>query len=225
MGRLVRRYKRFLADVDVGYGRIETMHCPNTGAMSGCSAPNSVVWYSRSRNPGRKYAATLELVRTAEGALVGVNTLRANRLVEEALSSDHIGELLGFERRDREVRDERLGARFDFVLSGSSGRCAVEVKSVSLSHEGRGLFPDAPSARALRHLRALESRRLAGDRAVMLFCVQHSLARSVSPADHIDPEYGRTLRRAHAAGVELIAYRADLSAHEFRLTCVLPVVL
>src|SRR4029453_4815722 len=103
------------------------------------------------------------------------------------------------------------------------GRCAVEVKSVSLSHEGRGLFPDAPSARALRHLRALESRRLTGDRAVMLFCVQHSLAQSVSPADDIHPEYGRALRRAHTAGVELIAYRADLSAHEFRLTCVLPV--
>jgi sugar fermentation stimulation protein A len=221
---LVRRYKRFLADIENEHG-IETVHCPNTGAMSGCSAPGSEVWYSRSCDERRKYSATLELVRAPDGALVGVNTLRANALVEEALASGVVTELRDFTERRREVADRELGARFDFVLSHVARRCVLEVKSVTLCDGARGLFPDAQSERARRHVGALEARCRAGDEAALLFCVQHTGARSVSPADEVDRRYGEALRKAHAAGVKVLAYAAELNAREFVLKGPLPVLL
>jgi len=223
-GRLVRRYKRFLADVEYEHG-IETVHCPNTGAMSGCSAPGSEVWCSRSRDPKRKHGATLELVRAENGALVGVNSARANALVDEALTCGIVTELGDFTDRRREVVHRDVGARFDFELTHGTRRCVLEVKSVSMSDGPRGLFPDTPSERALRHVEALESRCASGYDAVLLFCVQHTGARSVSPADQVDPAYGDAVRRAHANGVKILAYAVDLNAREFRLRRALPVLL
>jgi sugar fermentation stimulation protein A len=208
-GRLVRRYKRFLADVEAAQG-ILTLHCPNTGAMSGCSDPGLEVWYSTSAAPGRKYPHTLEVVCTTRGR-VGVNTARANALVAEALAGERIAELAGYRQVTAEARIPGSRGRFDFLLENVAERCWVEVKSLTLcSDDGRGAFPDAVSERALRHVQDLEERVRQGDRAVLLFCVQHTGVRYVTPADEIHLAYGATLRAASARGVEVLAYGCSI---------------
>ena len=221
-GVLVRRYKRFLADVETVDGAELTLHCPNTGAMLGCSDPGSRVWYSTSDNPKRKYAHTLEIVEVAGGVAdkaserVGVHPGRANALVAEALTAGKIAELADFDvwRGEVPVPDEK--GRFDFGLSkrqtGSAAaesaiECYVEVKSVTLcGADGEGAFPDARSERALRHVQALQRRVAAGQRGVLLFCVQHTGVRRVRCAHEIHPEYADAVKTAKAAGVEVLAY-------------------
>jgi sugar fermentation stimulation protein A len=216
-GRLVRRYKRFLADVEVAEGAL-TMHCPNTGAMSGCSDPGLEVWYSASAAPGRKYPHTLEVVCTNRGR-VGVNTARANALVAEALAGDRIIELAGYRQVTAEARIPASRGRFDFLLESDAGRCWVEVKSLTLCDEGgRGAFPDAVSERALRHVQDLEERVRQGDRAVLFFCVQHTGVRYVTTADEIHPAYGAALRAASAIGVEVLAYRCSIERDLIEVT-------
>jgi sugar fermentation stimulation protein A len=229
-GRLLRRYKRFLADVETPDG-VLTVHCPNTGAMTGCSSPGLEVWYSRSENPARKYPHTLEVVCTPHGR-VGVNTGRANALVAEALAAGVVAELAGYDRHTREARipahrgNGRGGGRFDFLLEGAAGRCWVEVKSLTLcGARGRGAFPDAVSERALRHVQALSARVRAGERGVLLFCVQHTGVRFATTADEIHPEYGETLRRAMRTGVEVLAYRCIIERGRIGLEAPLPVCL
>ncbi len=221
---LLRRYKRFLADVILD-GETITVHCPNTGSMRNCVVEGSPCWLSDSQNPKRKYRYTWELATTTTGDLAGVNTLRANRLVEEALSQGVIREL-PFEHLRREVAYEN-GSRVDFLLQQpKTGACYVEVKSVTLGlGNGVGEFPDAPSERARKHLQDLMAVKRQGARSVLLYCVQHSGIRSVAPADDVDPKYGALLREAHKAGVEILAYGADISVQEIQLTHALPVVL
>ena len=211
--RLTRRYKRFLADVTLDDGTALTAHCPNTGSMLGCQLPGSRVWLSRSDNPKRKYAYTWELVELDGGILVGINTGRSNALVREAIESGVIGELGGYDEIRAEVRYGNENSRVDFLLTGDHGACYVEVKNVTAAvEEGIALFPDAVSTRGTRHLRELiGTLSHAGRRAVLCFCVQRSDVREVRPADDIDPDYGRTLRQARDAGVEVIAYRAKLN--------------
>lgn len=227
-GRLLRRYKRFLADVETPEG-ILTVHCPNTGAMTGCSEPGLEVWCSTSSTPTRKYAHTLEVVCTRAGR-VGVNTARANGLVAEALAAGRIAELDGYAAVQREARLPAAVApghrpRLDFLLQGS-GRCWLEVKSLTLCYpQGRGAFPDAVSARALRHVEALAARRKLGERAVLLFCVQHTGVRFATPADEVHPEYGAALRAAWGAGVEVLAYGCRIDPSGMALTEPLPVQL
>ncbi len=227
-GRLLRRYKRFLADVETEAG-ILTVHCPNTGAMTGCSEPGLEVWYSTSRNRQRKYPHTLEVVCTPEGR-VGVNTGRANALVAEALANDRIPELTGYRSVRREVRlpVETEGghrARFDFLLEGQRP-CWLEVKSLTLCHPGgRGAFPDAVSERALRHVEVLAARRSLGDRAVLLFCVQHTGIAHATPADEVHPAYGAALRAASASGVEVLAYGCRIGRSCMAVTGPVPVRL
>jgi sugar fermentation stimulation protein A len=224
-GILRRRYKRFLADLETEDGGFLTVHCPNTGAMLGCDEPGSEVWYSRSGNARRKYPHTLEVVVTRRGR-AGVNTARSNTLVREALES---GRLCAFRdwtlvRSEVPIPDER--GRFDFLLDREGESCYVEVKNVTLCGDaGLGLFPDAVSDRAVRHLRALERRVQAGDSAALVFCVQHTGIRSVSAADQIHPAYGQTLREARDAGVEVRAYACRIERTEIRLTEALPVRL
>jgi sugar fermentation stimulation protein A len=216
-GQLVRRYKRFLADIEVPEGTL-TVHCPNTGAMSGCSDPGLEVWYSTSGTPGRKYPHTLEVVCTSRGR-VGVNTAKANALVAEALAGGRIVELLGYRQLTAEVRIPGSRGRFDFLLEGPAGRCWLEVKSLTLcSDGGRGAFPDAVSERALRHVQDLEERVRQGDRAVLLFCTQHTGVRYVTTADEIHPAYGAALRVAAANGVEVLAYRCSIERDRIELT-------
>ena len=185
-GRLLRRYKRFLADVETPRGLV-TMHCPNTGAMSGCSEPGLEVWFSTSDNSARKYPHTLEVVCTPLGR-VGVNSARANAFVAEALVQARIPELAGFPRIGREARIPGQQGRFDFLLESATERCWLEVKSMTLCDAaGRGAFPDAVSARALRHVAALEQRVRQGDRAALLFCVQHTGVVYATAADEVHP--------------------------------------
>jgi len=211
-GRLTKRYKRFLADVTLDDGASLTAHCPNTGSMLGCQEPGSRVWLSESDNPKRKYRHTWELVGLHSGVLVGINTGRANGLVREAIESGLMVELGGYDEIRAEVRYGNENSRIDFLLTGNDGSCYVEVKNVTLAvDEGIALFPDAVSTRGTKHLRELmDTVSQAGQRAVLCFCVQRSDVQEVRPADHIDPDYGRTLRQALDAGVEVIAYRAKL---------------
>ncbi|MFC6632813.1 DNA/RNA nuclease SfsA [Microbulbifer taiwanensis] len=214
---LMRRYKRFLADIETPSGETFTIHCPNTGSMKNCWVENTPCWYSDSGNPKRKYRHTLEVTTTPEGALAGVNTGRANALVEEAITNGIITELQGYDELRREVRYGDENSRIDLLLSGPQGDCYVEVKNVTLAEGGRGLFPDAVSSRGAKHLRELQKLAGNGVRAVLFYCVQHTGIETVEAAREIDPEYAQTLDAAVAAGVEVIAYRASISAEEIVL--------
>ncbi|WP_288132604.1 DNA/RNA nuclease SfsA [Microbulbifer sp.] len=224
-GQLLRRYKRFLADVKLEAGEIITIHCPNTGSMKNCWGENTPCWYSDSGNPKRKYRHTLEITTTPEGALAGVNTGRANALVEEAIRDGVVTELQGYDHLKREVKYGEENSRIDFRLSRDDGAaCYVEVKNVTLAEGPRGLFPDAVSARGTKHLRELQKLAENGVRAVLFYCVQHSQIETVEAAAEIDPAYAAALEQAIAAGVEVLAYRAVMGAEEIRLTEPVPFV-
>jgi len=226
-GRLVRRYKRFLADCVLADGTVVTAHCANTGAMLGCAEPGSRVWLSHSDNLKRKYPLTWEIVEVNGETLVGINTARANGLVFEAIETRKIPALQGYDRIRREVRFGREGSRVDLLLERCDGACPcyIEVKNVTAAlMEGIALFPDAVTTRGTRHLRELSYMVENGARAVVFFCVQRSDVREVRPADAIDPEYGLALRAALANGVEAMAWRARISSEGIRLACMLPVV-
>ncbi|MDO8273075.1 MAG: DNA/RNA nuclease SfsA [Gammaproteobacteria bacterium] len=226
--RLIKRYKRFLADVVLADGSTTTLHCPNTGSMLNCAAPGSRVWYSVAENAARKYPFTWEQVEVDGGHRVGINTGRANTLVKEALQNDVIPALRGYAMLQSEVAYGSEGSRVDFLLSGGGEEplpsCYLEVKSVTLGlGDGLGAFPDAVTARGLKHLRELVAMRESGQRAVLLFCVQHTGIDTVVPADRIDPVYGRALREARAAGVEVMAWGCDIGSQEIILRRELPV--
>lgn len=215
-GRLVRRYKRFMADVLLPDGSEITAHCPNTGSMRGCQPDQARVWLTPANNPKRKLQYTWELVETAPGELACINTSRANGQARAAIGDDRIPALAGYPQIKAEVRYGAEKSRIDLWLSGHS-HCRdawVEVKNVTLSENGVGYFPDAVTERGQKHLRELMAQVAAGDRGVLLFCVNHTGIAEVRPADFIDPVYGQLLRTAASAGVELMAWQADLAAAE-----------
>lgn len=225
--RLLRRYKRFLADVEFPDGQRITVHCPNTGSMLGCADPGMRVWLSRAANPARKYAWTWEQVEALPGVPVGIHTGRSNGLVREAVDTGVLQELAGYLSIKGEVMAGE-GFRVDFLLYGHRTRpdCYLEVKNVTAAvTDGVALFPDAVSERASRHLRELMAKVRDGDRAMLCFCVQRDDVTEVRPADSIDPEYGRTLREALAAGVEACAYVARMSPVEAALYRNVPIRL
>lgn len=216
--RLLRRYQRFLVDVEAADGQLLTAHCPNTGAMQGCKTPGSRVWLSPATNPARKLAWTWELVEAEPGVIVGVHTGRSNALVREAIEGGRVPELGGYAVIRPEVKYGE-GSRIDFLLQGL-GRpdCYLEVKNVTAAVEGRiGYFPDAVTTRGARHLREMSAMVAAGHRAVLVFCVQRGDVDAVRPADHIDPDYGRALRAALAAGVEVLALGARIDPQGIEL--------
>lgn len=222
-GVLLRRYKRFLADVLIA-NQLHTVHCPNTGSMLNCVVEGSDCWLSRSENPKRKYPLTWELATTTSGHLACINTLRANQVVENALDQGHLATLCGY-RSEREVKYGEH-SRCDFLLTREQERCYVEVKSVTLAEHGKfGLFPDAKSERARKHLKELMNVAAAGHRAVMLFCAQHNGIQEVAPARAIDPEYSKLLRLAANSGVEVLAFGCAISPTELRINQTLPVRL
>lgn len=223
--RLIKRYKRFLADVEFPDGRRITVHCPNTGGMLGCADPGMRVWLSLAANPKRKYSHTWELVEALPGVLVGIHTGRSNALVREAIESGLIEVLTGYPRAKGEVMAGE-GFRVDFLLTGHASRhdCLLEVKNVTAAVEaGVAVFPDAVSERASRHLRELMAYVQAGGRSVLCFCVQRDDVCEVRPADAIDPVYGRTLREAMLIGVEVTAYAARVSPGDVSLYRQVPV--
>jgi sugar fermentation stimulation protein A len=220
-GSLVRRYKRFLADVELSDGTRVIAHVPNTGSMRGTSDPGSPVALSAHPEPGRRLPWTLELVRAGD-AWVGVNTARTNRLAEEAIRAGSIAPLRGYPALRREVR--LGGSRLDFLLEGPGGRCFVEVKNVTYRVGRRALFPDAVTERGARHLSELEGAVRAGHRGVLLLLVNRGDCVSFGPAREIDPAWGAALDRALDRGVEVLAYRVLSSLAKQVVDRKLPVV-
>jgi sugar fermentation stimulation protein A len=221
-GRLVSRYKRFFADVVLDDGRAITAHCPNPGAMLGLNIPGLPCWVSRSDDPKRKLAHTLELVE-ADGGLVGINTMHPNRLVAEALAADALPELTGYATHRREVR-YGANSRVDFLLSAPDRPpCWLEVKNCHLRRAGAlAEFPDCVAARSLKHLRELEAMVAAGDRAVVLFVVQRTDCEAFAACHELDPAFGRGLDQAADAGVEILVYACDLSTAGVRIVRPIP---
>ncbi|MFC1592169.1 DNA/RNA nuclease SfsA [Thermodesulfobacteriota bacterium] len=214
-GTLVKRYKRFLADVVLNDGSLVTAHCPNSGTMKTCSAPGSPVLLSPALDPGRRTRWTWELI-FSDGVWIGTNTLLPNRLVEKALRQGGLPEFGGWEFVRREVP---LGqrSRIDFLLQRQERLCYVEVKNVTMVVDGVACFPDAVTARGAKHLRKLQDAAAEGHRACMLYLIQRGDGRRFRPAEEIDPDYSRLLRVAAGSGVEVIAYRAEVSTAEVAL--------
>jgi sugar fermentation stimulation protein A len=220
-GTLIKRYKRFLVDVELEDGQIVTAHCPNTGSMQSCSEPGRRVYLSVHDNPKRKYPYTWEMIAMPD-ALVGTNTLTPNRLIKHAVTCRQIPELAGYETVRSEVR---LGhhSRIDLLLSGPGAqRCYVEIKNCTLVRDKTALFPDAVTARGLKHLQELARHVGRQCRSVIFFFVQRMDADSFRPADAIDPAYGQGLRQAVAAGVEMLAYDVHIDLTGIRLRRALP---
>lgn len=226
-GRLLRRYKRFLADIETAGGEQLTIHCPNTGSMLNCMSEGCRVWFSRSQDPKRKLPGTWELGETPHGRLACINTARANALVEEALRGGVITELAGFTGLRREVRFGEENSRADFCLEFTTGPAWIEVKSVTLGFADSAVaaFPDARTERGTRHLRELAAQARAGVRAVQLYCVNLSGIKAVRAAQEIDPAYAAGLREAREAGVEVLAYGAEITPEAIRLVRRLDVLL
>jgi sugar fermentation stimulation protein A len=212
-----------MADIMLEDGSTVTVHCPNSGSMKGCASPGSRVYISRSPNPGRKFPFTWELVES-DGVWAGINTALPNRLVREAIESGTVVELQGYETIRPEVPYGEH-SRIDLLLESPPQRCFVEVKNVTLVENGLALFPDAVTTRGQKHLNELMRVVREGDRGVIFFTVQRGDGKSVSPADVIDPEYGRLLRLAMQSGVEALAYRALVTPEEILLTERLPLIV
>ncbi len=222
-GTMVKRYKRFFADVALEDGTVVTSHCPNTGSMRGVSTPGSRVYVSPSNNPARKLKYTLELIRVGR-AWVGVNTGRANGIAAEAIAAGSVAELAGYPTLKREVKYGK-NSRIDILLEGPDGLCYVEVKNTTLAEDGIARFPDAVTTRGQKHLEELVSMIRAGHRGVMLYLVHRSDCTKFCPADDIDPDYGKLLRRAADKGLEILPYACRVGPKSVTLTKKLPYIL
>lgn len=219
---LVRRYKRFLADVVLEDGREVTAHCPNPGAMLGLAEPGMRVWLEPNADPKKKLKHAWRLVELGGGHLAGIDTGVPNRVVREALEARAIPGLQGYETVRPEVRyGDR--SRVDFLLEGSQGLTWVEVKNVHLRREGDWAeFPDCVTARGARHLTELAARVQAGDRAVMLYVVQRSDCARFRLAEDLDPAYGRAYAAAREGGVEALCHATEITPAGVSLAGPLP---
>lgn len=217
---LLKRYKRFLADVKVG-GDFITAHVPNTGSMTACWEPNWKCALSVSDNPNRKMPHTLELTYNGE-TWIGVNTANANKLAHKWLKEKLIPELADYSviQPEKKIGDSRI----DFYLEGHATLppCYVEVKSVTLKLDGLAQFPDAVSERGQKHLNELMDLKKQGFRTAMLYIVQREDVSSMKPAASIDKKYAELLKKAHAAGVEIFVYQCKLSLNEIGFGKALP---
>jgi len=216
---LIKRYKRFLADVILEDNTQTTIHVANTGAMTGCAEPDDTVWYSTSTNLKRKYPFSWELTQTKQNHFICVNTIRANQLAEEAILNGIITELQEFDNLQREVKYGEENSRIDILLSKTFNDASnqektiktyVEVKSVTLLEKDQGYFPDTVTIRGQKHLRELINIVKSGDRAVLLFTILHTGINNFKVADHIDKKYADLLIQAINEGVEVLVYKADI---------------
>ena len=224
-GKLVKRYKRFLADVALENGETTvTAHCPNSGSMQACSEPGRPVFISFHDNPKRKLKYTWELIQMPT-SLVGVNTQVPNRLVYHSILKGMVDELAGYDTVKREVKAGKH-SRLDLMLSGKGRRlCYVEVKNCTLVEDGVAQFPDAVTTRGRKHLLELQSLVAGGSRCVMFYLIQRMDAQVFKPADHIDPAYGQALRQAAQKGVEVLVYDVTIDQQQIVLNNSVPYVL
>ena len=223
-GRLIKRYKRFLADIELVDGGMITAHCANPGSMLGLKEPGMEVWVSKSSNPKRKLQYSWELV-AVDGILVGINTGYPNRIVEEAITSGAIGQFSPYDSIRREVRYGE-NSRIDLLLeSPDLPPVYVEVKNVHMMREpGLAEFPDAVTSRGTKHLQELERMVRKGCRAAMVYLVQYPTADRLQLAGDIDPEYQKTFNRVTKNGVEACAYVCNISHSEIVVREQIPIV-
>ncbi len=226
-GRLLKRYKRFLADVVLDDGGEVTATCPNTGSMLGLTAPGSVVWLSTSDSPTRKYRHTWEMIEAdlgGEPTLVGINTNHPNRIVTEAVAAGAIAPLAGYASLRREVK-YGVNSRIDLLLEDEAKpACYVEIKNVHLMREaGLAEFPDSVTERGTKHLDELANMVEAGHRAVMVYLIQRGDARRFSLARDIDPDYAAAFARATSRGVEALALSCRLTPEEITIDSVIDI--
>jgi len=221
-GKLVQRYKRFLADIEFPDGSIVVAHCANSGAMTGMKEPGLPVYLLPNQNPKAKLDWRWELVDVGS-SLVGINTARANIIVETAILSGRISGLQDYSILRREVKYGQ-NSRIDILLEGP-GLCYVEVKSVTLRVGDEARFPDAVTSRGTKHLHELSDMVVAGHRAVMVYLVQRSDCARFSIAEEIDPVYASALRQAVKAGVEVMCYECELSLEGISVNKPLPIVI
>lgn len=203
-GTLIRRYKRFLADVLLEGGQTVTAHCPNSGSMKACCEPGKTVYLSRHNKATRRLKYTWEMIDMGT-SLVGVNTMVPNRLTRAAVLAGDVPALSGYETVRSEIKYQDH-SRIDLLLEKPGEHCFVEVKNCTLVENGLACFPDAVTTRGLKHLVDLQQEVKLGNRAVMFYLIQRMDANRFQPADHIDPAYGRELRKAMANGVEVLVY-------------------
>ncbi|MDO9647527.1 DNA/RNA nuclease SfsA [Glaesserella parasuis] len=211
-GILIQRYKRFLADVKLPNGEQITIHCPNTGAMTGCANSGDIVWFSTSNNLKRKYAYTWELTQTQSGDFICVNTHRANQLVSEALKNKWIRELVDYDEILPEQKYGQENSRIDFLLKQQNLLdCFVEVKATTLLTEnGIGMFPDTKTERGQKHLRELIAISQQGQQAVIFFAILHTGIKAFEIAKKIDAKYAQIFKEGMDNGVKMLVYKTEM---------------
>ena len=218
-GRLIKRYKRFLADVKLGNGEVVTAHCTNSGSMKSCLEENGEVYLSPVNDPKRKTQFTWEMIKI-NGSWVGINTNNPNQLAFDAISLGHIDKLKGYTDVSREVK---FGdSRFDVMAKNSFETCFIEVKNVTLKEGIYALFPDAVTTRGKKHLETLMRVKQEGMRAVMLYIIQRMDVEIFAPDKAIDPDYAKTLKKAYENGVEIIPLQAKVSPTSIEIVGELP---
>jgi len=226
-GRLIKRYKRFLTDVELDDGSVVVAHCANSGSMESVNEPGAEVWLSPARNPDRKLKFTWEMIRIAD-TLVGINTALPNLIVSEAIEAGKVGELTGYASLRREVKYGK-NSRIDILLEDDAKpRCYVEVKNTTMRRDlqaGPAEFPDAVTSRGAKHLVELSDMVADGHRAVMFYLVQREDAKAFTVAGDIDPTYAEELKKAMKAGVEVVCYDCSLNPEEISVNGKLPVLL
>lgn len=223
-GILIKRYKRFLADIILDNGEMITAHCPNSGSMKTCSDHGMRVWVSESSNPKRKLRFTWELIEMP-GSIVGVNAILPNSLVKKAISKAIIPEIAGYTEIVPEITISK-GTRLDLCLKADhKENCFIEIKNSTYVEGNTASFPDAVTTRGKKHLEELEKLALSGNRSIIFFLIQRMDADFFTPADAIDKEYGQALRKAHKSGVEILAYDTFITSETISIRKRLPIML
>lgn len=217
---LIKRYKRFLADVLLADESVTTVYCPNTGSMKSCSAPGSSVYISRSDNLARKYPFTLEMIQQ-DSTWIGINTGLTNHIVADAIEKGEIAEFSDIDSLRQEVKVSK-SSRLDLLLTKGEEKIYIEIKNCSLVEDGVAMFPDAVTARGTKHLRELAELVHNGHEAVIFFLVQRTDAKTFRAAAHIDPVYADVLAEVHAAGVRVLVYQAEVTPQSIQVKQQLP---
>lgn len=236
-GKLIQRYKRFLADIELTSpperaGEVVTAHCANTGSMTNCKDDGAKVWLFDSQNPKRKLPLSWEWVEVEGQYKACINTARANQLVKEALFANKIEEVVMGDEHSLKTEPKVDEGRLDFLISSTTDMpdTYIEVKSVTLlgngtSHDNIGYFPDAVTSRGLKHLEVLMRLKAEGQRSILFFCVPHEGIQQVQVAEHVDPAYAKKLREVISAGVEVLAYQVEFQSQGLALKTALEIAI